>query len=162
MTGWRARNISMNDHQVERLANLLERAVNCIVVTHDHTNQRIDASTYRQRLRAHWDSHWPDLDLNHPRYYTPTLASGELQQQLLTILHRDFEQEVREDNIQTAAIVSVRGCGPCANPAGRPAEGRPCAPARREGRTNRRAAHVRGCDDYTYWNRHRGTGMGRP
>ena len=102
----------MSDHQVERLANLLERAVGSVVVTQDYSKQRIDIPTYRQKLRRHWDRHWPALDLSHPRYYTPTLASGELQERLLAIVNRELEQYVREDSVQTAAIVTVGGYGP--------------------------------------------------
>ena len=104
--------MSMSDHQVERLANLLERAVGSVVVTHDYSKQQINVPTYRQKLRRHWDRHWPTLDLNHPTYYTPTLASGELQERLLGTVSRELDQHVREDRVQTAAIVTVGGYGP--------------------------------------------------
>ena len=102
----------MSDHQVERLANLLERAVSSVVVTHDYSKQQIDVPTYRQKLLRHWDRHWPALDLSHPRFYTPTLASGELRERLLGTVNRELEQYVREGRVQTAAIVTVGGYGP--------------------------------------------------
>ena len=80
----------MIDHQVEQLADLLERAVSNVVVTHKYTNRRIDVSTHRQLLQRYWDRHWPDLDLNHPRYYTATLTSGEVQDQLLATVNREL------------------------------------------------------------------------
>lgn len=105
-------NISMSDHQVERLANLLERAVSSVMVTHDYSKQQIDVPTYQQKLRRHWDRHFPASDLSHPRYYTPTAASGELQDQLLATVRRELDQHVREGSVQTAAIVAVGGYGP--------------------------------------------------
>ena len=47
----------MSAHQIERLANLLERAVSSVVVTHDYSKQQIDVPTYRQKLLRHWDRH---------------------------------------------------------------------------------------------------------
>ena len=102
----------MNDPQMEHLASLLKRAIDSVVVTHDRSNQRIDVATYRQKLRTHWDRHWPDLDLNHPRHYTPTLTSDELQKQLIAAVRVELGQHAREDRIQTAAIVTVGGYGP--------------------------------------------------
>ena len=102
----------MNDRQVECLAKLLERAISSVVVTHDYSNQRLDVPMYGQRLRTHWDRHWPDSDLNHPRHYTPSLVSDELREQILATLNRDLEQDVREGRVQTAALVTVGGYGP--------------------------------------------------
>ena len=101
----------MSDHQVEHLANLLERAVGSVVVTQDYSKQQIDVPTYRQKLRRHWDRHRPAFDLSHPRYYTPTLASGDLQERLFAHVNRELKQYVREDRVQTAAIVTVGGYG---------------------------------------------------
>ena len=102
----------MNDPQVERLANLLEGAIGSVVVTHEYSKQQLDVPTYRQKLRRHWDRHWPALDLSHPKYYTFTLPSGELQEQLLATVNRDLEQYVRGNRVQTASIVTVGGYGP--------------------------------------------------
>ena len=102
----------MSDDQVESLANLLEHSINSVVVTHGHSKQQIDVPTYRRLLQRHWDRHWPDLDLNHPRYYTPVLDSGEMQQRLLAALNNDLDQYVRDGRVQTAAIVTVGGYGP--------------------------------------------------
>ena len=52
------------------------------------------------------------MDLNHPRYYTATLTSGEVQDQLLATVNRELAQYVREGRVQTAAIVTVGGYGP--------------------------------------------------
>ena len=92
---------------MERLANLLAGAIGNVVVTHDYSKQQLDVPTYRQKLRAHWDRHWPALDLNHPR-----LANAGLQEQLLATVNRELEQFVREGRVQTAAIVTVGGYGP--------------------------------------------------
>ena len=72
----------MTDQQVQLLANLLERAIGSVVVTHDRSKQRIDIPTYQQKLLSHWNRHWPDLDLNHPRHFTLTVTSDELHEQL--------------------------------------------------------------------------------
>ena len=101
----------MTDQQVQLLANLLERAIGSVVVTHDRSKQRIDIPTYQQKLLSHWNRHWPDLDLNHPRHFTPTVTSDELHEQLLATVSRELEQHVRDGRVQTAAIVTVGGTG---------------------------------------------------
>ena len=102
----------MNTQRVQLLANLLERAIGSVVVTHDRSKQRIDLSTFRQKLLLHWNRHWPDLELNHPRHYTPTITSDELHEQLLATVSRELGQYVRDGGVQTAAIVTVGGYGP--------------------------------------------------
>ena len=102
----------MTDQKVQLLANLLERAIGSVVVTHDRSKQRIDIPTYRQKLLSHWNRHWPDLGLNHPRHFTPTVTSDELHEQLLATVSRELEQHVRDGRVQTAAIVTVGGYGP--------------------------------------------------
>ena len=101
----------MIEHQVEELAGLLECAVRNVAVTHQYTNQRIDTSAHREMLRRYWDRHWPDTDLNHPRHYAATVASGELQEQLVAAVNRELAQYVREGRVQTAAIVTVGSYG---------------------------------------------------
>ena len=102
----------MSDPQVEHLAGLLERAIGSVAVTNDYSNQRIDVPTYRRKLLVHWSRHWPDLNLNHASRYTPALASNELQNQLIEAVRVELGQHVREDRVQTAAIVTVGGYGP--------------------------------------------------
>ena len=101
----------MSDPQVERLADLLERAVGSVVVTHDYSKQQINVPTYRKKLQRHWDRHWPALDQSHATCYTPTIASDELQERLLETVSRELKQHVRENRVQTAAIVTVGGDG---------------------------------------------------
>ena len=101
----------MSDHEVERLADLLERAIGSVVVTHDYSTQRIDVPTYGRMLRRYWDRHWPAVDMNQPRFYTLTITSGELQEGLLAIVNRDLKQYVRDGRVQTASIVTVGGYG---------------------------------------------------
>ncbi len=102
----------MSDPQVEHLAGLLERAIGSVVVTHNRSKQRIDIPTYRQKLLSRWNRHWPDLDLNHPRYYTPTITSDELHEQLLASVSQELAPHMRDGRVQTAAIVTVGGYGP--------------------------------------------------
>ena len=102
----------MSDSQVEHLASLLERAIGSVLVTNNYSNQRIDVPAYRQKLLSHWSRHWPEPDLNHPRMYTPVLASNELQDQLIEAIRVELDQHIREDRVQTAAIVTVGGYGP--------------------------------------------------
>ena len=104
--------VSNSAQQVQLLANLLERAIGSMVVTHDRSKQRIDIPTYRKKLLSHWNRHWPDLDLNHPRHYTHTIASDELHEELLATVCRELAPHVRDGRVQTAAIVTVGGYGP--------------------------------------------------
>ena len=73
----------MSTDEVPRLADLLERAVANVVVTHDRTNQQLDVSTYRDKLQRHWSHHWPEPDLNHPNQYTPAIVRPEIHEELL-------------------------------------------------------------------------------
>ena len=102
----------MSTLQVEHLANLLERAIGSVVITHDRWNQRIDVPTYRKNLLSYWERHWPVLDLNHPTHYVPELTDNGLKEQLLATVGQELGQHVRDGRVQTAAIVTVGGYGP--------------------------------------------------
>ena len=102
----------MSTDEVPRLADLLERAVANVVVTHDRTNQQLDVSTYRDKLQRHWSHHWPELDLNHPNQYTPAIVRPEIHEELLATARSALGENVREDRVQSAAIVAVGGYGP--------------------------------------------------
>ena len=102
----------MSTDEVPRLADLLERAVANVVVTHDRTNQQLDVSTYRDKLQRHWSHHWPEPDLNHPNQYTPAIVRPEIHEELLATARSALGENVREDRVQTAAIVTVGVYGP--------------------------------------------------
>ena len=101
----------MIELEAVRLALILERAVGEVVLTHTYTKQRIDVATYRQKLQRNWGFHWPDLDLDHSSYYRPTIANGETRELLLDTVKEALNQFVRDDRVQTAAIVLVGGYG---------------------------------------------------
>lgn len=101
----------MIDSHAVPLALMLERALVNAVITHTYTKQQIDVATYRQMLQLQWRRHWPALDLNHARHFTPTIASGELQDLLLATVKQALKHYVRDNRVQTAAIVLVGGDG---------------------------------------------------
>ena len=99
----------MGKEKVQALAELLDDAIQHVVIKHESRDEQVPLPRYQLHLQRHWYSYVPELEYSYLNQFMPVITDLTLEKRLFETIRADLEDYIVDDKIQLASIKIVGG-----------------------------------------------------